>query len=632
MRLYYPDITLETDNSEVTKMNDYKEQAKTLTDLKEKLKLFSKCMVIRPTGFGKTFMLTELIKSYTNVLYIYPSAVIRDTVVNRYYDSMFDETRNDYIDEDGNVIDPETIDTSIAMKSIDNCTLMTYAMLVRLSDEAFENMTYDLIIFDEAHRIGGPLTKIAVERLFAYNTNAHFVGATATPTRMDNFDVTSVFFSDITTYAYTIFDAIQSGMLKKPHYCYCTYDIETDLKEAALTAGEDPNDPIVSEVINAKCIEMSKIFNLPSIIKTTCDKYATSSEHKKHPATISNTSYMKFIVFFSSKAHMTEKLKDVVGWFEEAYPNHTVSTLIISSKSNEERKNVEKLESLSFKENHIDLIACIDMLNMGYHVSNQTGIIMYRGTKSNTIFTQQLGRALSAGSDNSAIVFDIVDNLHRKAIYELKSTLTTKQLKSKSVVGNKTRLTTYKISEDDESTLIVVDRTGREVKTQYHLDGNNNIVDTHGTPSTLIYDNDTGLIYDNGSIADKTMNMITKECLNATGHEATYREILAKALAEPITQRCKYALELHFRTWCHNHNIEYPITDEDLRKIHSLSKNDFYNAFCDVIQKNAISYPLKDINALISIGENESTDVPLRICAKARNVSVNQILDLLNIA
>lgn len=471
---------------------NYEKQEKTKNDVLEKLDKYHKCMIIRPTGFGKTFLLTELIKHFNKVLYLYPSAVIKDTVVNRYYNSIYDENNDNYVDEDGNIIDPETVNTFISMSKIENVTLMTYNKLIRLTDLA--DMNYDLILFDEAHRIGGLKTKIAVSELFAKNPNAYFVGATATPTRMDNFDVTSVFFSDIMTYSYTLFDAIENGLLQKPNYCYCTYDIETDLKEAALTAGEDITDPMVTDILKAKLIEISKIHNMPNIIKNVCDTYATS------------TKYMKFIVFFANKKHMHNKLNDIITWFQDAYPNHTINTLKISSNNKQEMMNTDKLETLQPKQNHIDIIACIDMLNMGYHVNNLTGIFMYRGTKSNTIFTQQLGRALSAGNNNSAIVFDVVDNLHRKAVYELRSKLITKHnTKNKNV---KTSL--FTISTKDNTKIVIIDDNGNERPTPYHIDKNNNIVDFNDIPSTLIYDVTTNQIYDNGTTIGKDINQITE--------------------------------------------------------------------------------------------------------------------------
>ena len=612
------EIKLHRKEESIIMPNNYKEQEKTLKDVLNKLKTYHKCAVIRPTGFGKTYMLTELIKHYNKVLYLYPSAVIRDTVVNRYYGSLWDEKSQDYIDEDGNILDPETIDTFKELNEIENVTLMTYHKLIRLMPEDFKAMDYDLILFDECHRIGGPKTKLAVSDLFTANPTADFVGATATPIRMDNFDVVSVFFSDIMTYTYTLFDAIEAGMLQKPNYCYCTYDLETDLKDAALTAGEDIKDPTVVEVLKAKLIEMSKIVNIPTTIRNVCNDYAV------------DTNYMKFIVFFASKNHMKEKLEDVMIWFREAYPDHSISSLKISSSNKIESQNTDKLELLQPRDKHIDIIACIDMLNMGYHVNNLTGILMYRGTKSNTIFTQQLGRALSAGANNSAIVFDVVDNLHRKAVYELRSSLTTKT-KSKTK-KEKAKPTIFSVSSQDNTRIVTIDDNGVEHATAYHFDDNGNIVDYNNITSTLKYDAETNQIYDAGSADNKDINTITSKCLNATGHMATYRELIAKAVAEPMTQRCKYALELHFRSWCQVHNVPYPISDDELKTMYGLSKEDFYKHFIAILQSNNIGYPLQDAAALLNIGTNNNTDIPLAICAKARNVSIRQILDVFKIS
>ena len=49
----------------------------------------------RPTGWGKTWLATELIssKKYKNILYVYPAEVIRQTVVDRYYHDYDEETK-----------------------------------------------------------------------------------------------------------------------------------------------------------------------------------------------------------------------------------------------------------------------------------------------------------------------------------------------------------------------------------------------------------------------------------------------------------------------------------------------------------------------------------------------------------
>lgn len=593
---------------------DYNEQSKTFNDVMSNLAKYGKCAIIRPTGFGKTWILTELIKHYNNVLYLYPAAVIRDTVVNRYYDSMWNEEELKFIDEEGMEVEPETIDTFVEFRKIEKCTLMTYAKLIRLTDAEIDAMDYDLILMDEVHRVGGPMTKIAVNKLFAKHPNAHFVGATATPTRTDNYDVVSELFSDIMTYTYTLFDAIESGMIQKPKYCYCSYDHEADLRQAYENANENPDDPDYKELFDAKLIELAKIYNMPNIIKDVCDKYSVDKD------------YYKFIVFFSNKTHMDNKLPDVISWFKEAFPGFTIDTLKISSKNKIEQKNTDKLNNLVRKDKHVDLIACIDMLNTGYHVNNLSGIIMYRGTSSSTIFIQQLGRALSAGASNSAIVFDVVDNLHRKAVYQIRSTLTNKRMKKNA---NKRLKTDYFVTDDDKCQIMMKSADGSYFATQYHLDENNNVVDAHGNPSTLIYDCDTGVVYDNGKPTGKDINNITSDCIEATGHEAKYREILAKALAEPMAHRCKYALEIQFRSWCKVHGIEYPISDENLKKLYHLDKKEFYNEYAKIIESNGIDYPIYDVDTLFN--PNDKSIVPMAVCAQATNATIEAILDMLGV-
>lgn len=224
---------------------------------------------------------------------------------------------------------------------------------------------------------------------------------------MDAMDFISEFFGGVCTYEYTLHDAIQDSIIKRPIYCYCTYDIETDLKDAALTAGEDVNNITVKEVLKSKLVEISNIYNMPNIIKDVTAKHCRS------------TSYQKFIVFFANFKQMEDKKGVVEGWFQTAYPKHSIKTLTINSKDKESSENVHELDKLVRRKNGIDLIFCIDMLNMGYHVNDLTGIVMYRGTSSSTIYIQQLGRALSTGSENACIVFDVVDNLHRKASLSL---------------------------------------------------------------------------------------------------------------------------------------------------------------------------------------------------------------------
>lgn len=580
-----------------TEQNLYIQQKKTLDDLRQKLQNHKKCAVLRPPGFGKTWLLTELAQEFPSVLYIYPSAVVRDTVITRYH-QLYDDT-----------IDQETMETKAGMEHIPGCTLMTYTKLAKLSQTDLTDMGYDLIIFDEMQRMGGRLARISIEHMFANNPDSLFVGATATPNRMDGFDAVSVFFSDIMTYPYTMHDAIQDDILKRPYYCDLTYDMEADLTEQCLTAGEDPNDPEVKAVLSIWLIELSRLFGVPAVIRKTCDLYAA------------DTNYMKFIIFFASISHMDKKLPEVQGWFREAYPEHEQRILRISSKTWEETENTKKLSTLVRKDRTIDLIGCVDMLNLGYHVNDQTGIFMYRGTYSSGIFGQQMGHAMSAGARNSGIVFDLVDNLHRKAIYDMNLMY--------GVKSDTRRNTHYLMSKN--GTVLFHDADGNQMRTQYSMGKDMCIYDMHGNRASLEYDETDHSVWDTGDASEKNITRITPESIYVTGHMASYREVMAKIVAEPMSQRCRNALLLHFRTWCHNHGLIYPVSEETLNRLKNLSKQDFYSHFSDILQKNRLDYPLHDAAKLLAMGQEHDKDVPLSICAEAKNVSVKQILDTLEI-
>lgn len=576
-------------------------RTKTKDDVLSKLQRYHKCLIIRPTGYGKTFLLTDLAERYRHVLYLYPAEVIADTVRYRY-------------SQLHNLPDQDTLDDIRAMRSFANVDMMTYARLVRLTQQDMQDIDYDAIIVDEAHRIGAIRTAAALSELLTTLPAADLIGATATPNRTDAFDIACIFFSNILSFPYTMHDAMQDRMLLKPYYCFCTYDVETDLKEAALTAGEDLRNPEVLEVLNRQLIELSKIYNMPNIIRTVCKQYAC------------NPDSMKFIVFFSSIRHMNEKLPDVASWFQEAFPSHTINSLRISSSCKQESANVRKLAALKLQPHTIHLIGCVDMLNMGYHVDDLTGILMYRGTKSDIIYVQQLGRALSSGTTHAAIVFDIVDNLHRKAVYDITAQAHTK-------TAARFRKTPWHLSPEGT----IQDDHGQPAPLVLR---NDQIFDLHGNPTGMYVEKTTGRIcchitgqewyFDTNRLTAEDVRPVSP--LFAEGHMATYKELLAKAVAEPMSQRCRTAVHIHFRKWCESMHIPYPISQEELNRMENVSSEDFLNHFKTLLAANQIDYPLQDAEQLLAFGEDDSDRIPMRICAKVKNVSVRAILELLELA
>ena len=460
-----------------------------------------KCAIIRPTGFGKTGILTKIIKNgkYKKILYLYPAEVVKDTVFNFYYGARYHPDKH---------------------KTIPGVTFMTYMALTNLSDT---QLTYlrgtDLIICDECHRLGATETMQGMHTLQTTFPRAHWLGATATPERMDLIDEIALFFDDRCVSRYTLHDAFQDGVLKVPNYAFCAYgstdwDIMSQLDKDDMLRTENLNEmdrDYAKELIKGRLIEFATLNNMDVTLKKVLRKTKT------------DTSYQKYIVFFSNFFRMGQKKKDVKTWFQAAFPNHLIRELIISSETAEYTKNVSKLSNLTYKKKCIDLIYACDMLNMGYHVNDLTGIIMYRSTYSNTIYSQQLGRVLSSGDTIPKLVFDVVDNLHRKSVY--------------SMLSDKVGLNSQILKEDMEEFKELTRRTRDR--------------DAKGNPIPLTPDEHDRFIelsrlmkaYKDEKLGKTGCNTLFQEDLNlvTTDYIATYREIVAKTVAEIISMRCRQA-------------------------------------------------------------------------------------------
>lgn len=509
-------------------MNNILEEVRLRTkeDLMTKLSQYGRCALTRCTGFGKTWLISEVSQDYKSVLYLYPAEIIRQTAIYAIEENTSDIDEDRYTEELKAEFDDE-IGYDFDYRNI---KFMTYAKLAKLTRDEIKNLPdYDLIIMDEVHRAGAPLTKRNILWIMYYKQESLIIGATATPERMDAFDVIAEFFNGICVYPYTLHDAVSDGIVKMPYYVYCTFDIETSFKQAARLTGQDINNPTVTEVINSRLMEVSNIYNMPDIIHKTIEKYVADKD------------FMKFIVFFSSINQLDSCIDDVKGWFASAYPEYTIKVLVVCSESKKTRDNLNKL-NFERTNKTIVLIACIDMLNMGYHVNDLTGIVMYRCTQSSTIFIQQLGRALSTGSKNACVVFDTVDNLHRKSLFNLTPPYASRR--PHTTLTKKERV--QRLLSDVDTDLSVQER---ELLTKF-------IEDKLEAEDEIAFN----------AIWAK-INEITKEDIRAVDHLATYREIIAKTVAEVKHVRAKRAAEEYFRIQSSKCNRSIPTTIAEVKRM-----------------------------------------------------------------
>lgn len=187
-------------------------------------------------------------------------------------------------------------------------------------------------------------------------------------------------------------------------------DIEMSIKAGLKSVDINVDESVKKELSSENFFDEAVIYNKDKVIMDTCSKY------------LKDTSYMKFMWFFPTKSVLNKQHKEVIKDFKKAFPKHDINFIIINSDY-EYKSNIELLDTLTSRPNTIDIIFCIDMLNMGYHVNNIDGVGMMRSTDSSIIYIQQIGRCISTTDvdDRPKIIFDFVDNIKRMAIYNLKT-------------------------------------------------------------------------------------------------------------------------------------------------------------------------------------------------------------------
>lgn len=366
-------------------MNDkFKKVVETKNEAIDILKEKGKCLIVRPTGFGKSYILAHIAPLYDHVVYFYPRDIIRLEAKEKY---------------------------KKLLKNVD-IKFITYSMLVSLyKNDIIENSVYFndivdskkcLFIFDEAHLAGGQKTSMALDKILSLYPNCHLLGATATPERSDYFNVRYHFFDGIEVSTYGLIKAINDGIFPKPYYVYSLFEIDKNFeKMISRVNNSDLSKDRKGELIDSIKSSEMKYMNLYNEVNVIRDNIALA----KH-----NTNYMKFISFFSDIKTMYSKIDNIAANFANIFPDHKIRTTVVASDTKENRDNVNNLHKLTKTRKTIDLIFCVDMLSYGYHVKNLNGIIMYRNTYSDIVYKQQIGRCISIDSDIEPIIFDFVGN------------------------------------------------------------------------------------------------------------------------------------------------------------------------------------------------------------------------------
>lgn len=427
-------------NERWSKLND--EQERTVNDAYSKINETGKVMVIRPTGFGKTYILVEkfakeYIKKYPDkkVAYIYPLDIIVSEITG---DKVIKK-------DDGTVTKEKSKYMKDGVITKDNLDFISYNILTKRFNEKGQDFwrdyfkdKYSLIILDEVHRAGSESFATVYDTMSdLINSNGiHLIGVTATPDRMDDDEdkpaVIDRIFDGIKTYKYELDDALRDGLIP----------------ELVLQASSYQMDELIEDLRNINKSKYGKSFDEGSFnieVGKIRGTLGTEGEYiysalPQAGYDLKQEKYFKFIVFFNGIQDMANRGPEVEEWFSRAFndvakqreglkkefnirsyyivssdPDNEVHNIVNQKPENREFfSNTKKVETITEENYNVDLLFTINKINMGYHVENITGIMMLRGTKSEITYYQQLGRALSVRATHNPIVYDMTNNYKEK--------------------------------------------------------------------------------------------------------------------------------------------------------------------------------------------------------------------------
>ena len=321
--------------------------------------------VIHPTGSGKSMIAFKLAErhSESHFLWLSPSEYIYQTQLEN---------------------------TGLAFPNI---AYMSYSRLMK-NEDCIETLHPDYIILDEFHRCGAAEWGRSVKKLLDACPEAKRLGLSATNIRyLDNQRnmAVEIFEGNIAS-EMTLGEAIIRGILPEPKYVIAMYSYKKELDQLKKRIKNLSNKGLIEE--NQKLLEQLR--------RALEQADGLDDVFAKHMSKKNG----KYILFCSSKEHMDE-MKDQAGeWFHKVDQNPHIYTAFYNNAATSKEFAAFKADDSS----HLKLLYCIDMLNEGIHVDDVDGVILLRPTVSPIIYMQQIGRALSAGSGETPVIFDLVNN------------------------------------------------------------------------------------------------------------------------------------------------------------------------------------------------------------------------------
>lgn len=385
-----------------------------LDNAKKMFKSKNRVAIIHPTGTGKGRIARKLMEENQDkkIIYFSPSLAIN-----------------------------EQLEIDLAKYGISkrNIRIMTYQKLMKMTPAEIKRLKSEYIILDEFHHCGAKEWGKVVNELLKNNEDAKVLGLSATPIRYTNSgirDMAEEIFDNNIASEMSLEAAIAEGILNEPTYVTGLYEYEEMVKDLEKRISEcdgEGKTSVKKEMAEKELARVKKY--LEKAISSLPDLLEHSMPNKSG----------KYIVFCSSIEDMKNKIKAAPELFKKVNPN--IDIMQVSSDDEDYKKNSAVIQKFSEDKNPdtLKLLFCVNMLNEGFHLEDIDGGIMMRVTASPTLYTQQLGRIISAGKKKDVVLIDLVNNID-----EIETIIRFYQNLSKAKVrkNEKQKIKGFKITEE----------------------------------------------------------------------------------------------------------------------------------------------------------------------------------------
>ncbi len=359
--------------------------------------------IVHATGTGKSYNALQL--AYDNkdkkIVYVVPSNGIIDHIKKIIEDNPHLDLKRDF----------------------PNLEFRTYQSFVPLDIEEIKDIPCDLLILDEFHHIGAPIWGSRVNTMVKTHPKMKIFGMTAytvrdrgTPYERDviNPDTDELFSRKIES-RYDLCDAMIDGVLPKPIYKSAHTNLiglENKLEERVqkLDSSTKEYQEYMSILLDVKR-RIHEAPNIPNILIKSIKP---------------NGKYIYFCPPCSEDGtnDIETIKKQAMEWFKQFVSEEDIIFYTSTSDMGEQGKlnrdafyDDVMLDGTKI-DNKLRVMFAINQYNEGIHAPNIDGVIMGRGTTSDIVYFEQLGRALAVRG-NTKDTFDELEKHSKEELIEM---------------------------------------------------------------------------------------------------------------------------------------------------------------------------------------------------------------------